>query len=223
VSNTQHLKKLRHTEMLHHAGTLRRRSAGLTLVELIMSITVMSIIGLGITGMLSAVTRGTESGQDLRQATIDHTRLGARLGAAIREAQAVVMADTSGMILWLFDTNADGDADLDELEMITWSEDEQALIAYRVDPLVPSTDLATDLLLDATGQLFGDLDETLVTAITDGDAEKVVWADSITGVEIDAHATQLSQANTVSYRVHMGVGDFTETAIGTVWLRNHTE
>ena len=173
--------------------------------------------------MLTAVTRGTQAGQDLRQATIDHTRVAARLGAALREAQRVVAADSTQLILWQRDLNDDGDADLDELELIRWDSQAQAVVALRVDPSTVPTDLAVDLGVDPSGRVFGAVDEGLFDALTGGEPAAVQWAQGVTGFVIDTHVDPLSQAKLVSYRIQLGVGDFSETAIGTHWLRNHWE
>lgn len=99
----------------------RSNSCGaFTLVEVLLALSVSSIIGLVVLLMLSGVASASQKQHDTRQATMNRQVAIARLSSLTRCTAMVLACDDDSMVLWKGDINANGKPELSELRRIEW-------------------------------------------------------------------------------------------------------
>jgi hypothetical protein len=76
---------------------------GLTFLEFVLALAVTAMIGLAITGMLMAVTKGQESRRDNRSLVIRTNALKSRLAAYVGPSRCFLANDGTNLVLWLND------------------------------------------------------------------------------------------------------------------------
>ena len=124
-------------------GPRRRRSAGVTLVELLLSLSILSIIGTLTVTMMFSMSRGTTSGREFRSRNLRLEVISARLDARVRSAVRVLAADTKSVVLWLGDERANSVPDASELCRLEWNSSTGVITAYVAPPdLAPADDQA---------------------------------------------------------------------------------
>lgn len=186
-------------------GSIRR---GLTIVELLMALSITGIIGLATTAMLAAVSQGTSAGQDMRGVTVQRQRIANRLGTAIRESQAVLLAENTRFLLWVRDENGDGMPTLTELELIRLNGDRLESITAPATAEVRSFDIADDFSLAIANNLLIGTEET------------VVWAESVFSVSITTNGATPQNTSLVNFQVTFAQGGLQDIAYGSVNVRN---
>ena len=111
----------------------RRGAAGMTLVELLLSLTITGFIGAGVAGMLMAVSYGADDARDVRTSVILHKTISERVNASVRGSRQVLAAAPSYVVLWIGDTRADGLPNVSELRRIEHDGTADELTSYTVD------------------------------------------------------------------------------------------
>lgn len=98
---------------------LRPAARGLTLLELILSLALVAMVGLGIASMLAMVGSGASVARDARSALQRTHAAQLRLSAYIRPALALLQVDNAGnrFMLWLHDDRPGGRVNLTELRL----------------------------------------------------------------------------------------------------------
>ncbi|MHC4976495.1 MAG: PulJ/GspJ family protein [Planctomycetota bacterium] len=114
--------------------TSRPSARGLTLLELIIAIAITSMIGLGISSMLTMVAQGTRTDQDHRTSVIRVHALNVRLRAYLSDSLNFLHHDPSkGLAVWVHDLGSDRFIHLTELRVIWWDEATSTLSVERVE------------------------------------------------------------------------------------------
>lgn len=80
-----------------------RRPHGLTLVELMLSLTITAIIAAAIAGMMGAVGSGIDTHRDARTTMVSANLASNRINAYIVPAQCVLDGGGDGLVIWLND------------------------------------------------------------------------------------------------------------------------
>jgi hypothetical protein len=97
---------------------MRERNA-FTLLELVMSLSMMSIIGLSVAGLSVAVGDGYVASEGYYDALQSGRNTMMRIEATVRKAKLIIASTGNSVTFWAGDTNADGLINLDEIKTVT--------------------------------------------------------------------------------------------------------
>ena len=114
----------------------RRMTRGMTLLEVMLAIAVMSMVGLGTAGMMSALTTGMVDQHDTRSSMLRAGLSQARLSSYVSRCRCLLDLETTRLVLWLEDADGDDAIDATEVRWISWSSHEETLaIEWVTDEL----------------------------------------------------------------------------------------
>jgi prepilin-type N-terminal cleavage/methylation domain-containing protein len=113
--------------------TPNRRARGLTLAELLIAMTVMSVIGLAVTGVAMALSSAHAASEAYNQYVQTGRVAMARVTQKVRGSSLIVSADAQRLVLWSGDANADGRISLDEVAVITYDGPARQVRHYAVE------------------------------------------------------------------------------------------
>lgn len=99
------------------------RSSAFTLVEILLALSVSSMVGLSVLFMLSGAISAAQKQHDTREATFTRQLCIARLSSLTRCTAMVLATDDHSLVLWKGDINANNKPDLSELRRIEWDTD----------------------------------------------------------------------------------------------------
>lgn len=111
-------------------GHARRCRTGFTLFEMMLSLVVISLISLGVAGVLQTAVYGTSAQRELRRVAVRGRQLQARLNDSIRDARAVLAATNTYIVLWTGDIERNDQVNLNELQLIELTAGTSTLISY---------------------------------------------------------------------------------------------
>jgi hypothetical protein len=194
--------------------TMRGRSYGLTIVELLLALAGTAFVSVAIVAMLSAVASGTNSRTDLRSSVVRQKTVTARLSAAIRSSQMVLVADDDLLVLWINDNDANGEPNLAEIQRVERDAATGELCAYKA-PLTLAEEDNTEYTL-AT-----DFDSVTNAIKSTGTFPREVWATGLHSWNVTFNADSPQDATLVSSRISIGEGNMRETVICAAALRNN--
>lgn len=186
------------------------RSRGLTLVEMLMALAITGMIGAAIASMLSAVTYGTKSSNDIRSLVVKNKTLSARITAAVRGSVQLLDADDGYVVLWTKDLNDSGEPDLLELQLIELDAGADELTSYT--PASGAVDVAYELATD-------DFDAITTALIGSGDLDGALWATGVSLWTVDTDEADPQDAGLVSFQLTLDAGSLADTSITAVSLR----
>jgi type II secretory pathway pseudopilin PulG len=120
------------------AGTpIRRphRAAGLTLVELLISVAITAIVGAALATLLHAVARATETGVQTREVVIRAHAIDSRVSLYTDSALALldVRDGGDGFALWLGDTRESGTVHATEIRWLVYDAETRQLSVHYVE------------------------------------------------------------------------------------------
>ena len=126
----------------------RARTNGFTAVEVLLAMVVTSLVALTVTSVFMALSTAQQHCED-QYLYVQEARNTARyLQARLRKARLLTAADSSGMVLWAQDANANGLINVSELRVITYDAAARTLRESRVafpDSLSADTRAALDV------------------------------------------------------------------------------
>ena len=198
--------------------TRRRRRAGMTLVELLLTLTSTALIGAAIAAMLSAVSYGTSSNKDMRSLVVRNKIVNARFSAALREAHMVLEAGNNYICLWRVDTDESETPNLGEIQWIELDTDNDRIQSFQADfsgmsqAEIDAANREFALAADFDAATAGDRGTDLFPA--------EVWAGSIGRWTVTLNDPTDQQASLASYRFVLEHDDMSDTMIGAAALRN---
>ncbi len=109
-----------------------RRMKAFTLPELMISLSIMAVIGLAVATVASALSKAYQETNDLEQ-TVQSGRLAiTHLESSIRKGKLVVASSSSHLGLWIGDANGDGAINVDELIHFRHVEDDRTVVSRRI-------------------------------------------------------------------------------------------
>lgn len=129
---------------------------GMTLLELMLAISITTLVASGIAGMLSGLSTGLVIGEEVRTGMLATSASHRRVHLALGDPAGILLIESPDAVVWFGDANAGGrlepsevgwlefDADRGELslERVVFPEDWTALDRARVDrPIAAGTDL----------------------------------------------------------------------------------
>ncbi|MCG8507871.1 MAG: hypothetical protein MI741_01465 [Rhodospirillales bacterium] len=189
----------------------RHRAAhGLTLVELLLAVSITSLVGIGIAMMLTAVTYGTDEEKSRRKLVVAGKAVSHRLSAELREARMILAEGDSYVVLWMRDLDDNDAPSLLEIQRIECDSSSDEIRCYS--PASGATDTAYTL---------ADNFNTITNAIKGtADFPQAIWASDVTAWTIDLDTVDPQQASLVTYRLTVSSGQMSDTSVFAVALRN---
>ncbi|MBI1369481.1 MAG: hypothetical protein GC162_12610 [Planctomycetes bacterium] len=205
-----------------HATTRRLsipRGAGLTLPELLLALVLTSLVGLGVGTMMVATAYGTSSRTQMRSAAVRVAALSNRLDASLRSCKRVLEAGSNYVILWTADSRADDKPNLSELRLIERNPATGDLTSYTANfgSMTDAQIEAADTAYDTSTTNFYTTCQSLKSG---GLFPGTVWSKNVTAWTHTFVGATVTSATAMGYRLTVTVGNISETAVGTMALRN---
>ncbi|MCE9590040.1 MAG: hypothetical protein K8S99_05905 [Planctomycetes bacterium] len=193
-----------------------RRAAGLTLLELLMSLVITGVIGVAIASMLFAASKGTSTNSDMRSLVIKQKVVGGRFDAAVRGSSMVLASGSNYLVLWMNDSRANGAPDLSELRRIEYDSTTHRITSYRM----PASWTQTQIDANEVNYTLADNFNTRTTSVK-GSASfpAEVWSNSVYGWTFTLDSAVPDTA-LISYRLLVQNGSQQATLVSAVALRN---
>ena len=115
----------------------RRCAAGFTLVEVLLSLTLLAVVALSIVLLMQSVSRGTRTSEDVRRVNLRQEVVAERVDPRIRAASKVLAATPGALVLWLGDERANNAIDLSELCRLEYDAASKELRCYAAPADLP--------------------------------------------------------------------------------------
>jgi len=195
-----------------------RRCAGMTLLELLLTLAITSMVGAAVAAMLSAVSYGTSSGKDMRSLVVRNKIISTRFTASIRNASMVLESGSGYMVLWLGDSDGSGTPQLGEIQYIEYDTANTRMRSYQAD----WTGL-NEAQIAAVNAEYA-LDANFKTSTTGVRGQTYfpaeVWMNQVTSWNVTVNNADEQIADLVSFRFGLTNGEQTDELIGAAALRN---
>ncbi|MBT8485298.1 MAG: hypothetical protein KJO43_06945 [Phycisphaerae bacterium] len=104
------------------------------MAEVLVSLTILSMVGAGVASMLTAVSQGTTAQTATQRVTVKRRVLTSRVDAALRSSCRVLAIGRDVVVLWTGDSRANGLPDLSELRRIEWRAGSGEMWMYAARP-----------------------------------------------------------------------------------------
>lgn len=193
----------------------------MTIIEVSMSLIVVSLIAVGVAAMLYAAGYGTSARREVRRVAVRTQQVRLRLDDAIRNTRQILAAgETSAghayVVLWRGDSNDEDTnqdkVNLSELELIELPDGSSTLMSY----------IATSPTTDTAYESDSDFYQVAQNAKSGGDLEGTTWAQDISDFGITLDEATPADAQLVTWRFTLTDQDLSETLVGCIWLRVHS-
>jgi len=171
------------------------RRPAFTLVELLVGSIVTSLVAAAGATFVSAVSNAAVQTRDLRGSKSTGRYVLAQIVRSVREARGIGQVTSTGITLWLQDTNGDDKMNLSEMGTIYY-DNAAARVIYEY--MEPSTSPITTV---STAE-FADL-SLLRTKMAGASRQRVVWAEDVTGLTFAGYPGNM-QTRVVNCRVTVG-------------------
>lgn len=123
-----------------------KKTKALTLVELMMSLAMMSIIGVTVATVAAALSHAQSHTDEINENT-QSARSGLLvIESYVRKAKLVTAVDTDGLAVWLGDANQDGMINIDELAMIRYDSQSRQVKLSKVSFPLNMSDAMVSIL-----------------------------------------------------------------------------
>jgi len=201
-----------------------RRSAdkAFTLAELLMAVSITSIIALAVAAMATALGHAQSSTDSMREA-IQSARIGVlRMGDTLRTSKLVTCASSDRLIAWTGDANDNDEINLSELVMFRYQPDDDTIEQWQI--LFPDSMPAPQrAVLDITRTLSqavngSGIENTMSRATYASYLVRPVLASSVNSFTMEA-SPGVPETAVVRLRVNVGEGVQQITLNNTAGLR----
>jgi len=198
-------------------NTAKHRLA-MTIVEVLMSLIVVSLISVGVSAMLYATNYGTSSQREVRRVAVRTQQVRLRLDNEIRNARQILAAGQTSaghayVVLWRGDTNAEdtnqNKVNLSELELIELPDGSTTLTSY-----IAGTP-ATDTVYESDSDFY----KAAQNAKSDGDLVGTTWADGISDFAVTLDEAAPADARLATWRCTLTDEALSETLVSSISLR----
>ncbi len=106
---------------------------GLTLMELMLSLAITAIVGLGIAGMMGVVAIGVDGRRDTRAVTVLANAAASRLASYVGPSRCILAADGGNLTLWFNDSRESGTVHATELRWLKFDADAGTVSVHYVE------------------------------------------------------------------------------------------
>lgn len=188
------------------------------MIELLMALTITSIIGAAITAMLFATARGTSDQNDQRDFLMRQKALDARMSAVLRSSTRVLAGDATYIVLWMGDSRKNDQVNLSELRRIEFDSANKRLVAYKA--VFPQGWSQTQIEnADSAYPLAGNFNTITQSLKTGSYFPAEVWLTDITAVSFTYPTGTLADVRLVNYQLTLTDHTQTQVLIGAGALR----
>lgn len=185
------------------------KNRGMTLVELLLAMAMLSVLAAGATFVLTAASRGSTARQDLGRFLAQDQTLDARLSASIRSSSQILALGSDYVVLWKGDSRIDSQPNISELQRIEWTSDGR-LTSYQA-PAVWTAGDDLDTAYDPTSD-FDAVTDQLKTG-SHFPAER--WANNVTAIQWIIRGSNYSTSTILGYRLTLRSPS--DNAVTDVW------
>ncbi|MFQ5592024.1 MAG: hypothetical protein ACE5HE_12730, partial [Phycisphaerae bacterium] len=175
---------------------------GLTMVELLLALAIAALVCMSVAAMLSAVSYGTSSERDLRDAVVRAKVTDARISSAIRGSRAILEAGVDYLVLWTEDSNPNGTANAPDLAEMRLVERDASnnLNSYAFPASWSQAQIdAANVSYSLTGNPSGFFRTATSSAKTAGSFQPTLWATNVTSIQFLLDGVDPVSTNLVSY------------------------
>lgn len=139
----------------------RRGGRGMTLVELLMSLSVAGLVGLGVAGMLGALSTAVVPSGEMTEAVAARYRAARSVRPHFRNVHQILSnlpkeedgeSPAESVMLWIGDHNGNGQIDLSELRSVVWEQDPAGGGVLRIFEM-PSDESVADRVIRSAWDL----------------------------------------------------------------------
>jgi prepilin-type N-terminal cleavage/methylation domain-containing protein len=174
----------------------RRHRSGVTLIELLLSLSVLAIIGALTVTMMVSMSRGTAHGREVRSRNLRLEVLCARIDARVRSSVRVLAVDSKSVVLWLGDERSNSVPDASELCRLEWDSTTKAVTAYVAAPDMAAAD-------DQSYPLSTNFDTTSRNLVTAGVLEPAALGRKVRKWTVEDPGVALDAVRSITYRIEL--------------------
>ncbi len=188
-------------QMIRLIGLIRRTHAaarGLTLLELMLALSITTIVAAAIAGMLSAVTAGVGTRRDARSVMVRAGAAQARLAAYIIPCSSLLASDGSSLVVWLEDSRASDTVHATEVRWLSYDAAAGAIDVHLVDFPDTWTQAARDLA-DVQYAAGADFNAVLSSYQGNGWISTLRLVDGLDSLTVTTDSANILDSRTVDY------------------------
>lgn len=171
---------------------------GLTLLELMLALSITTIVAAAIAGMLSAVTVGVGTRRDARSVMIRAGAAQSRLSAYIIPCSSLLANDGSSLVVWLEDSRASDTVHATEVRWLSYDAADGAIDVHFVDFPETWTPAARDLA-DTEYTADADWNAVLWSYQINGWISTLRLVDGLDSVAVTTDSTDILESRRVDY------------------------
>lgn len=195
-------------------NALSRRCAGLSFIEVMLSLAITGMIGASVVSMVSAVQYGTTNEADRRRLNIKQEIIRSRVNAAIRSSRMVLDSGSDYLVLWMGDTSANDKPNLSELRRVEWDSQTNELWSNKAPDTLAESD-------DTEFELTDDFDTITSALAGTANFPDELWATELTAWTHSLNETDAQTATVVIYSTTVQGADLSVSASSTSFLRSN--
>jgi type II secretory pathway pseudopilin PulG len=202
---------------------ISRRLAGLTLVELMLSLAITGMTGAAVVAIVTAVAYGSQERDAVRRLTVKHKVLASRIDAMIRSSQRVLAADQNddftSLLLWIGDANDDETPNLDEMQLIELNRNDDTLRRYEARFPTNWTKVER-VAANVSYTMAADFTTVARNYDTTSNVAGELWANDVADWRLQLDAHNPANARLVSYQLTINSGDQQHSIVCAAALRS---
>jgi len=189
--------------------------AGTTLVEVLLALTVTSLVAAAVAALLFSTSYGTSSHDDMRDVLVSNEVAATRLGAALRASKMVLAKGDNYLVLWMADTEVNDEPDLSELRRVERDPATNELRSYRAPASLPKED---DTMYELVSTDFNAITDAMKGS---ANLPETLWATDVTEWTTTADAADPHNEGFVGFRITTSMHGVSATKVGGATLKNH--
>lgn len=192
------------------------RQQAFTLIELLMAMAIMSIIGAAIAGVSVTMSNGYSDSSSYYDSLQSGRSTVMKLQSLIRKSKLVTAGSSDSLVLWVQDTNQDGQINRDELQMVIYDNIRKEIRLITVEiPEGPDKNL---LNVERTLATITDIGAAAVTINSDLYRKSYVLACDVQNCKF-VFSPAPPQSKLVSIEFQIGDGKAAFTLSSSIHLR----
>ena len=179
---------------------------GLSLLEMLLALSITSLIAVGISSMISAVTSGVGTRRDIRTTMVRANAAQTRLAAYIVPCRSLLANNGSDLVLWLNDSRESDSVHATEIRWLLFDAEQGAIDVHFVDFPDAWTQTAKDLA-DTEYSANANWDAVLTQYQTSGWITTVRLVDGLNSAAITTDAAVPMGSRHVTFDLGFGTDD----------------
>lgn len=195
---------------------------GLTLVELILALSVTTMIAGAIASMMAAVSNGVKIRRDSRSIMIRASAAHNRLDAYLSASRCLLAAADGGVVIWLHDQRESSTVHASEVRWLIHDAEDGALDVFFIDFPDAWTDVQRDLA-DREHDLGSNWSVILGQYEAKGLVSQVRLVDGIASLAIDTDQPDAVDSRLISFELEFADGEQAAVTRATSCIAVHQQ